>query len=107
MRDRLLKLCKKSQAEWLEKTYDHETEQTLEEYVADYLLEWGVIHIPCKVGDIVYETDGVRIYELTILDISLRKNKPHYETESIDFDDDAIGKSIFLTKEEAERKLIK
>lgn len=105
MRERLLGLCKKSQAEWLEKTYDHETEQKLEEYVADYLLERSVIHIPCKVGDIVYETDGVRIYELTILDISLRKNKPYYETESIDFYDDAIGKSIFLTRREAETKL--
>ena len=41
-------------------------------------------------------------YELEIFDISLRKNKPYYETESIDFDDDAIGKSIFLTREEAE-----
>ena len=107
MRERLLELCKKSQAEWLEKTYDHETDKKLEEYVTDFLLEMGVIHIPCKVGDIVYETDGIRIYELTILDISLHKNKPYYETENIDFDDDAIGKSIFLTRQEAERKLIK
>ena len=74
---------------------------------ADYLIGRGVIVLPCKVGDIVYQTDGVRIYELTILDISLHKNKPYYETESIDFDDDAIGKSIFLTRQEAERKLIK
>lgn len=105
MRDRLLKLCKKSQAEWLEKTYDHETEQKLEEYVAEYLVKNNVIHIPLKTGDIVYQTDGIRIYELTILDISLHKNMPYYETEEIDFDDDAIGKSIFLTKEEAEAKL--
>lgn len=105
MRDRLLNLCKKSQAEWLEKTYDHETEQKLEEYVADYLLERGVIHIPCKVGDIVYQTDGVSIFELEIWGISLYKNKLYYETESIDFDDDAIGKSIFLTRQEAETKL--
>ena len=107
MRDRLFELCKKSQSEWLEKTYDHETDKKLEEYVANYLLEMGVIHIPCKVGDIVYQTDGVRIYELTILDISLHKNKPYYETDGVDFDDDAIGKSVFLTKEEAERRLTK
>lgn len=73
--------------------------------LADYLLANGVIHIPCKIGDIVYQKDGLRIYELTILDISLRKNKPYYETESIDFDDDAFGESIFFTKEEAERAL--
>lgn len=78
---------------------------TEDEYIADYILANGVIVPPCKVGDIVYETDGVRIYELEIFDISLRKNKPYYETESIDFDDDAIGKSIFLTREKAEAKL--
>lgn len=72
---------------------------------ADYLLENGVIVPPCKVGDTVYETDGIRIYELIILDISLHKNKPYYETESLDFDDYAIGKSIFLTREEAEKAL--
>lgn len=72
--------------------------------IVDHLVENGVIHIPCKVGDIVYQTDGVRIYELTILDIYLHKNKPYYETESVDFDDDAIGKSIFLTRQEAEAR---
>lgn len=75
------------------------------EIVADYLLANGVIVLPCKVGDTVYQMDGVRIYELTILDISLHKNKPYYETESIDFDDNAIGKTVFLTKEEAEQAL--
>ena len=72
---------------------------------ADYLLANGVIVPPCKVGDTVYETDGIRIYELTILDISLHRNRPYYETESIDFDDDAIGKTIFLTRKEAEKAL--
>lgn len=75
------------------------------EEVADYLLANGVIVPLCKVGDTVYQTDGVRIYELEILDVLLHKNKPYYETESIDFDNDAIGKSIFLTREEAEAKL--
>ena len=72
---------------------------------ADYLLANGGIVPPCKVGDTVYETDGIRIYELTILDISLHRNRPYYETESIDFDDDAIGKTIFLTRKEAEKAL--
>lgn len=76
-----------------------------DEYIADYLLANGVIVPLCKVGDTVYQTDGVRIYELEILDVLLHKNKPYYETESIDFDNDAIGKSIFLTREEAEAKL--
>ena len=75
------------------------------ENLADYLIANGVIVPLCKVGDTVYQTDGVRIYELEILDVLLHKNKPYYETESIDFDNDAIGKSIFLTREEAEAKL--
>ena len=80
-------------------------ESVTNEILADYLLANGVIHIPCKVGDMVYQTDGVRIYELTILDISLHKNMPYYETDAIDFDDTVIGKTVFLTKEEAEREL--
>lgn len=102
MRDRLIEL--------LRDTFNYTKGTCIDfdeavEINADYLLEMGVIHIPCKVGDIVYQTDGVRIYELTILDIYLRKNKPYYETDCVDFDDDAIGKSIFLTKEKAERAL--
>lgn len=63
------------------------------------------VEIKCKIGDTVYQTDVERIYELEVFDVSLRNYKPYYETESIDFDDDAIGKCIFLTKEEAERRL--
>ena len=75
------------------------------EEMADYLIKNGVIVLHCEIGDIVYQTDGVRVYELEILDIYLYKNRPYYETEGIDFDEDAIGTSIFLTKEEAEQKI--
>lgn len=97
MRERLIELLN----EWGNK----ENDGIRAESIADYLLGNGVIVMPCKTGDIVYETDGVRIYELRILDISLHKNRPYYKTESIDFDDNAIGKSIFLTRQEAETKL--
>ena len=75
------------------------------EHIADHLIENGVVVLLCKVGDRVYQTDGVRIYELEVLDVSIHKNMPYYETESIDFDTRAIGTSIFLTKAEAEQKL--
>lgn len=77
------------------------------ENVAQYLIQKGVIVLQCKVGDTVYQTDGVRIYDLEVFDVSLNlKNyKPYYDTESIGFDADAIGKSIFLTREEAEKAL--
>jgi hypothetical protein len=81
----------------------------LEEKLADHLLANGVIVPTCKVGDTVYQVNRTpyqgEIYELEIFDISLRKNKPYYETETIDFDDDAIGTSIFFTREEAEQAL--
>ena len=53
----------------------------------------------CKisVGDKVYQTDGVRVYESSIRRIL-------YETEGITFDVSAIGQSIFLTNKEAEEK---
>ena len=54
-----------------------------------------VIILPCK----VYETDGVRVYEHTVREII-------YETAGGPaFDKNAIGKSIFLTRAEAENAL--
>ena len=54
-----------------------------------------VIILPCK----VYETDGVRVYEHTVHEVI-------YETAGGPaFDKNAIGKSIFLTRAEAERAL--
>lgn len=51
--------------------------------------------LPCK----VYETDGVRVYEHAVRGIIYRT------ADGPDFDKSAIGKSIFLTREEAERAL--
>ncbi len=100
MRDRLI--------EFLTKTFDEQYEKRMlitPQHTADHLLANGVVVIRCNIGDTVYQTDGVRIYELEIFDVKLIKNKPYYETESIDFDDDAIGKTVFLTREEADQKL--
>ena len=53
------------------------------------------IILPCK----VYETDGVRVYEHTVREVI-------YETAGGPaFDKNAIGKSIFFTREEAEKAL--
>ena len=68
------------------------------EVVADYLLDNGVIVPPCKVGDKVYQTDGTRIYESEV-------RKIIYDTGHIAFDEDAIGKSVFLSRDEAEKAL--
>lgn len=65
--------------------------------------EW--VHLPCKVGDVVYQTDEVRLYKDTIRKIDISSIGTIYYTESIAFDERAIGKSIFLTSEEAEKAL--
>lgn len=69
--------------------------------IADHLLDNGVIVPPVRVGQTVYQTDGVRIYELTVNGGSVMV----YDTDSIAFSSDAIGKSIFLTREAAEAAL--
>lgn len=58
--------------------------------------EW--VHLPCKVGDIVYQVDSERIYESTVRNII-------YDTDGIAFDERAIGKSVFLTREQAVKAL--
>lgn len=49
---------------------------------------------PCKVGDTVYMTDGIRIYESTIRNVV-------YDTATISFDMRAIGDTVFLNYEDA------
>ena len=73
--------------------------------LADYLLEHGVIVLPCKVGDTIYQIDGVRIYASTIYEITYTENKVIFVTGNVVFDVRAINNSIFLTREEAEKAL--
>ena len=93
------------------------------DYLADYLLEHGVIVPPCKVGDTVYsycETFGAILpYFVETLNIGYySKNEIVYRYEAnchngeedelldgIDFEIDDIGKTVFLTREEAEKAL--
>ena len=67
------------------------------EVIADHLLTNGVVP-PCKVGDTVYQIDGVRVYESTIKNVI-------YDTDGVAFDEDAIGKNIFLARSEAEKAI--
>lgn len=82
--------------EVIEEAFDNDTsriERAHELHVADK--EGRVVVLPCK----VYETDGVRVYEHAVRGIIYRT------ADGPDFDKSAIGKSIFLTREEAERAL--
>lgn len=73
--------------------------------IAEHLIENGVIASPCKLGDKIYQTDGIRIYESTISEITFTAQKMIFVTENIAFDETAIGKSIFLDKKEVQAKL--
>ena len=63
--------------------------------------------LPCMLGNRIYQADGIRIYESTISEITLTKSRTIYVTENVAFDESAIGKSVFLTREEAEAALAK
>lgn len=55
--------------------------------------------LPCKIGDTVYQTDGVRVYESTV-------RKLIFDTETIAFDVDAVNRTVFTTREAAETALL-
>lgn len=112
MRDRLIKLIKKV-------PYGVSVGATFEQHfcekVADHLIENGVILPPCKVGDTVYSIiaecnapynycpyNGG--YGTTRCD--KEPCKAYVKESKFDVSDlENIGKTVFLTREEAEKKL--
>ena len=73
--------------------------------IADHLISNGVTVQECKLGDKIYQTDGVRIYESIIGEITLTAKRTIFVTENIAFDERAIGNSVFLSYAEAEAHL--
>lgn len=83
----------------------YEEEQVLQQEIIERLaeledkLEAGtLVELPCKVGDTVYQTDGIRVYSSIVKNIV-------FDTVGVSFDKTAIGKSVFLTREAAEARL--
>lgn len=86
------------------------------EIIADYLLANGVIALPCKVGDILYvisQTKDKRIlpfinkYEVTSISLKKKSIVIYHEMDGYVkiFKQADFGKTVFLTKEEAEQAL--
>lgn len=98
------------------------------EYVADHLLANGVIVPPCKVGDVVYIKNRPLIISFLHIENEVHYviqfdcddcgDCPFYEDDVsfegehdcktmgyIQFTEKDIGKTVFLTKEEAEQAL--
>ena len=79
---------------------------------ADYLLTKGVIVPPCKVGDTVYSIDNCINRPEMIVVTSIHHHKKHTFFSALSrsqreycFEEKDIGKTVFLTKEEAEKAL--
>ena len=104
-RDRLIKLLLKAKVTWNVCG------------LADYLLANGVIVPPCKVGQTVYEIQPTRKrtqeYEVTTVKYNgnywwftwILKDREGIYGNVEGFSSHQIGKTVFLTKDEAEEKL--
>lgn len=76
--------------------------------VADYLVANGVIVLPCKVGDTIYRCgDPIKkVYEWEIEHIEIYFDEIVFVDDSDNvFTADDIGKTVFLTRKEAEKAL--
>ena len=73
--------------------------------VADHLLANGVIAPPCKVGDIVWDRNGEPHKVISIEWYSKKVMHLHCEKHTFSVGKRSIGKTVFLTKEEAEQAL--
>ena len=116
-RDRLKELHNEAGAEWdyyLDECLNNGEmpSKTYDEFCADHLLANGVIVPPCKVGQVVwvishwYKYMEPEIESRKILSVQIYKNgniQYHYKDGC--FWKDHIGKTVFLSKEEAEQAL--
>ena len=97
------------------------SENCLAERIADYLLDNGVIVPPVKVGDIVYTNCSMqgwymklkdRPYEARVVFIGINgkdnfMNVAFFKNDNmLSFKFSEIGKTVFLTREEAEKVLV-
>ena len=106
MRERLIEILNKTFEEQYEKrgllTANH---------TADYLLENGVIVPPVKVGDIMWipSVHSNKVYSKAVKEILIHEKDgdigKYVYCSSAYFPFENIGKTVFLTREEAEQVL--
>ena len=123
MRDRLIELLLKCDKESDVLSCYNERPKRIQaaEIIADYLLANGVIVPPCKVGDTVYISENPytflplrKVAEGEVVSIHLHEHglfiRVLFDTKRIngcaDYNLDwKLGKTVFLTKEEAEQAM--
>lgn len=126
-RERLVELLLKcdKESEVLDCFNGRPTKKQSADIIAEYLLANNVVVVPCKVGDTVYslllwwdKESGIVPYQITNFIITENKNGEWTQKyramqlkngKTIDwqlnFDFNMLGKTVFLTRAEAEAKL--
>ena len=118
-RERLIELLKKAPYGANAITLSDKHKDSILGEIADYLLENGVIVPPCCIGDTVYEIrengknpiSGKRfdrcITTVQMLDCAAIRKSTLYAKEKRYAKSDSVrlGKTVFLTREEAEKAL--
>jgi hypothetical protein len=115
MRDRLVELIYEGRKEWDVYFNDYllkgkPRSKTLNEFIAVHLIESGVVVPPCKVGQRVYAIylNGklrTPLQSDRITQITINRGGYHFKCWWGYFHLSDIGKTVFLTKAEAEQKL--
>ena len=116
--DETIKKCENVVADFSSKEYEQLAEwlEELKEY-RDLEEQGLLLKLPCKIGDTVYQLINSHIYEYKVIGIcfDIFQNKWMYEVAyqiglewfktMCDFDVFGKSKTVFLTKEEAEKAL--
>ena len=100
------------------RAYEHGGMATVtDEGIADYLLDNGIIVPPVKVGDKVYELEFGGYYERIVVGYHYTQEHPNWKNNDYicvigkycnpvrHINTARIGKTVFLTQEEAEKAL--
>lgn len=98
------------------RSYDYEKDfddyfnrENVEFICPEFAEKSSFVHLPCNVGDIVYcfapcfDTDHhpkLKVVEKEIIELKIIAT-----VFGLNFDNDSIGKTVFLTREEAEKAL--
>lgn len=100
--------------------YKNATDKSFIDFIAEDLLEHGVLVLPVKVGDTVYTNvswqgwylrDKDKPYKATVVFIGINDNRNYmnvvYEKNDnmMSFSFDEIGNKVFINREEAEKAL--
>ena len=102
-RERLIELLKQNTIDFTN-PFAYEYGDDSVERFADHLLAYGVIVPPCKVGDTVWLVLFGKIYPHKIKEFQINKFGG-FACSSMHFPFQDFGKTVFLTKEDAEQAL--